>query len=93
MQVTTSLPTLFDFYTTWCQPCKIIAPYLDQLSTELFGRIKIVKVNVDNNIHVTKQYNIITVPTLILFKNGQEIKRRVGGGSKLDIYNFIKDSL
>lgn len=85
--------TLIDFYTTWCPPCKAMAPHIDQIASEYSGKIKVVKINIDNEPAWGKKYNINTVPTLILFRDNQPIKRRVGGGSKMDIYNFIKDIL
>lgn len=61
---------LVDFYADWCGPCKMIAPVLDELATELEGTVKIVKVNVDNCQSVAAEYKVMSIPTLILFKDG-----------------------
>lgn len=88
-----NLPVLVDFYTSWCQPCKAMSPYLEQIALEFQNKIKVIKFNIDQNDQVAKYYNITSVPTLMLFKRGKVIKKRIGGGTKMDIYNFIKDVL
>ena len=69
---------LVDFYADWCGPCKMIAPVLDELATELEGTAKIVKVNVDNCPAISAQYQVMSIPTLILFKDGQIVQQTVG---------------
>lgn len=72
------LPVLVDFYAPWCGPCKAVAPLLDTLAGEYNGRIKVVKVNVDDAADLANQYRITGVPTLIVFKNGEVADTMVG---------------
>lgn len=71
-------PVLVDFHATWCGPCKAMAPALDQIATELAGKVKVVKVDVDANPKVTGQYGIRAMPTLLLFKGGKVAAQHTG---------------
>lgn len=73
-----SEPVLVDFFAEWCGPCKAMAPALDQLASELKGKVKIVKVDVDQNPGITTKYGIRAMPTLMLFKGGQVAAQHVG---------------
>lgn len=71
-------PTLVDFYADWCQPCKIMAPVLEQYAEKHQDKIKVIKINTDNNQAVSAKYGIQSIPTLILFKNGNVVWRKSG---------------
>ena len=72
-------PVLVDFWAEWCGPCKMIAPILDEVSKDYDGRLRIAKLNVDENRDIPARFGIRGIPTLIAFKHGREIRRQVGG--------------
>lgn len=72
------LPTVVDFWAVWCGPCKMIAPVLDEIASEYAGKLQVTKLDVDNNGQAAMQYGVMSIPTLILFKNGQPVERIVG---------------
>ena len=76
------IPALVDFWAAWCGPCKMIAPLLDELSTEYAGRIKVCKVDVDSNPETAAKFNVRGIPTLLVFKNGAVEATKVGALSK-----------
>ena len=80
-----SVPVLVDFYADWCGPCQMIAPTMESLSKEYSGRVKFVKINVDNNQETSSKYEIMGIPTAILFQNGQ-IKDSLIGAYPASIY-------
>ncbi len=86
-------PVLVDFYADWCQPCKIVSPTVAEIARELGDRIKVIKVNVDNNPAVSAKYGIRGIPTLILFKNGQILWRQSGAVPKEYILRGISPFL
>jgi thioredoxin 1 len=77
-----TLPVLVDFWAPWCGPCRMIAPILDELSNEFAGKVKIVKVDIDSNQKVASTYNIRSIPTLLIVKDGQIIEQIVGAQPK-----------
>ncbi len=85
-----NVPVLVDFWAPWCGPCKRIAPLLDELSTEYSGKVKIVKINVDNNKEAAMKYNVRGIPNLILFKNGSLQEQMVGVIAKQDLVSAIQ---
>lgn len=84
-----SIPVLVDFWAEWCSPCKVISPILDKISEELNGKIKIVKVNVDDNMDLVKKYSVRSVPTIIVFVDGEEQERIIGALNKNAIMQKI----
>ncbi|MCM8800392.1 MAG: thioredoxin [Candidatus Omnitrophica bacterium] len=86
-------PVLVDFWASWCMPCKIIAPIIEELSKEYEGKIKVCKLNVDENTRTATAYGIMSIPTLIFFKNGQIMKQVVGVLSKAELKKNIEENL
>ena len=84
-----SEPVVVDFWAEWCGPCRMIAPALEEISTELAGKVKIVKVNVDENPRTAAQYGIRGIPTLLLFKGGQVAAQQVGAQQKSKLKAWI----
>ncbi len=77
-----SIPVLVDFWAEWCGPCKMISPIIDQLAVELAGKIKMTKVNVDDQPELAGQFNVMSIPTLLVFKGGKPIDQIVGAMPK-----------
>jgi thioredoxin 1 len=88
-----SEPVLVDFWAEWCGPCKAIAPILDEVSGAYAGKLRVAKVNVDENRGIPAQFGIRGIPTLILFKNGEAAATKVGALSKAQLTAFIDGNL
>jgi thioredoxin 1 len=74
------VPTVVDFYADWCGPCRMVSPIIEALSSEYDGRVKFVKVNTDDNPDIAMKYGIMSIPTIIVFKNGQVASTIIGAG-------------
>ena len=75
-------PVLVDFWAEWCGPCKMIAPILEEIATEQAGKVRVAKLNVDDNPDAARRYEVMSIPTLIVFRDGQPVKRLIGAKGK-----------
>ena len=87
------IPVVVDFWAEWCGPCKQIGPALEELSNEMEGQIKVVKVDVDNNPNSPAAMGVRGIPALIIFKDGQVISNRAGAAPKAALQSWIQDSI
>ena len=86
-------PVVVDFWAEWCGPCKMIAPALEEIAGSLNGKVKIVKLNVDENPATAQKYGIMSIPTLMLFKNGELASRQVGAAPRQKLEQWITASV
>ncbi len=89
----TNVPVLVDFWASWCGPCKMIAPIIDQLADEFAGKAKIAKVNVDDNRDLASQYKVMSIPTMLVFKDGQVVNQAIGARPKGELEKMINGAL
>jgi thioredoxin 1 len=82
-------PVVVDFWAEWCGPCRMIAPALEEIAGSLGGKVKIVKLNVDENPHTAQKYGIMSIPTLMIFKNGEMAARQIGAAPKQKLEQWI----
>jgi thioredoxin 1 len=87
------IPVLVDFWAEWCGPCRMVGPAVEQLAQSMEGKIKVSKLNVDQNQEIAMKYNIQSIPSLVLFKNGNEVARIVGLFSKEKYEAFVNNAL
>ncbi|HPG97141.1 MAG TPA: thioredoxin [Rectinema sp.] len=85
------IPVLVDFWAEWCMPCKMIGPSISQIAETYKDKIKVGKLNVDNEAEIASQYSIISIPTLIIFKDGQAIRQKVGAMPRHEIEKLFSD--
>lgn len=88
-----STPVLVDFWAEWCGPCRALAPKLEEIAQEMTDKVKIVKVNVDENEETPRKYGVRGIPAMILFKGGQEVGQLVGNHPKDAIADFLKKNV
>ncbi len=86
-------PVLVDFWAPWCRPCLMVAPILDELAEEYSGRISIARIDIDQNPKTAARYNIMSIPTLLLFKNGEPVSHIVGFRPKEELKRSLDDAL
>jgi len=86
-------PVLVDFWAEWCTPCKAIAPALEQISDELAGKVTIAKVNIDDNPEWPGKFGVMSIPTMILFKNGERTATKVGAAPKSQLQGWLEQQL
>ncbi|HJK85053.1 MAG TPA: thioredoxin [Candidatus Megaira endosymbiont of Stentor roeselii] len=91
--INSKLPVLIDFWAEWCGPCRMLSPILDQLSEEMEGKVKIVKMNIDENPETPSKFGVRGIPTMLLFKEGKQIATKVGVQPKNALQEWINSSL
>ncbi|HJD60377.1 MAG TPA: thioredoxin [Rickettsia endosymbiont of Omalisus fontisbellaquei] len=87
------LPVLVDFWAEWCGPCKMLTPIIDEISKELQGKVKVLKMNIDDNPDTPSKYGIRSIPTVMLFKNGEQKDTKIGLQQKNSLLDWINKSI
>ena len=88
-----SRPIIVDFHALWCSPCKMQSPILKELAAELGDKVRVIKIDVDQNNEIASRYNVQSVPTLIIFKNGKQVWRQSGVATKAQLKNILSQNI
>lgn len=91
--IDSKIPVIVDFWAAWCGPCRMIAPIIDQLAMEYSGKMKVVKLNVDENPDLSSQYGINSIPSIYMFKNGQKVDALIGARPKQAFDDMVKRNI
>ena len=91
--INSNIPVLVDFWASWCGPCRMIAPVIERIAEKFDGRIKVGKVNVDEEPEISLEYNIVSIPTVMIFKNGEEVSKRIGYSDEAEIEQLVLQAI
>ncbi len=87
------VPVLVDFWAVWCGPCKMVSPLIDELADDYDGKAKVCKINVDEQMELAEKFKVMTIPTIMVFKNGEIVEKTVGAKPKADYAQLIENQL
>ena len=91
--IKSDMPVLVDFWAVWCGPCKMVSPFIDELAGDFSGKAKVGKINVDEQMALAEKFKVMTIPTVMVFKNGEVVEKAVGARSKSDYAQMLENNL